>query len=197
MKDEFRVARYLPAPVEVKTTRKKRTTLEKANKLDANIEKVASTFNIKRREIQQAVNSGDIDQAITTFQRTAYSTLVSIIPIAEREYRKWKRDNQAYALNALIQSARELASDLAAANDRSALAEMLIRESLDPMFREILQQLAQQNMVLKTFVQDKIKPQHVNGVIEKIDMDLRDTAAYLQSIHAVISLQMKRAVQGD
>lgn len=199
----FHVQRYeppsvglLPAPVNVKQRKRQAITLQKAEKFGEKFEKVTSTFGIKRKEIQSAVARGDIDDAITQFQRTAYSTLVSVIPIAEKEYRKWKRDNQAYALNALISSARELASDLAASNDRANLAEKLLREGLDPMFRELLQFLAQNSVTQKAFIQDKIKPQHVAGVTAKIDTDLRDTAAYLQSVHTVISEQMRRAIQG-
>ncbi len=199
--DSFRIQRYvdpatLPAPIKVNKTKKKSTTLAKAEKLNTQIKKASSTFGIKQRQIQLAVENGEIDDAIMQFQRTAYSTLIAMIPIAEVEYRKWRRDNQAYALNALVQSARELASDLAASNDRSNLAEKLLRDALDPMFRELLQYVAQQSMLMKAFLQDKIKPQHINGVTAKIDMDLKDTAAYLQSVHGVVSEQIRRSIQG-
>jgi len=199
----FHVQRYeppstklLPQKVEVKRKKQQDRTLQKVDKLGSSMEKVKSTFGIKSREIQKFTNAGDIDNAILHFQRTAYSTLVAVIPIAEREYRKWKRDSQAYALNALIASARELASDLAASNNRANLAEQLLREGLDPMFRELLQYMAQQSVMQKAFLQDKVKPQHVANVTAKIDEELKDAAGYLQSIHQVISEQMRRAIQG-
>ncbi len=203
----FEVERYkptskrppaLPAPTKpTKTNKKQERTLAKAAKMADATDKLITTFGLKRSAIQNAVESGDIDSAISTFQRTAYSTIISIIPIAEKEYRKGKRESQAYALNALLSSARELAQDLAAANDRAKLAETLLHELFEPMLKALVQRLLQDNMVLKSYLNDKIKPEHRMAVTQQLDTDIRALVAYLQTAYQATAEQMRLTIQGE
>ncbi len=191
-------APQLPAPVKVERKRKPaKGTLDKAEKLRGEVRKSATTFGLQKSKIIDAVNAGDVDGSILAFQRTAYSAVVSIIPIAEREYRKFKRESQAYALNALIQSARELSQDLAATNDRAMLADRLLQESLVPFIKALLQHIVQQNVILKGFLSDKLKPGVSPTVVANIDSELRNTAAYMQSMYELCTEQIKKAVQGN
>jgi hypothetical protein len=133
--------------------------VKKFEELAETVKEVGSTFGIRKREIMDAVATGNIDHAVLQFQRQAYSTIVNLIPIAEKAYKKHQREHQAYVLNSLISQGRELASDLMASGDRAQLAEIIAREVLEPVFKSMLQQFMQEQLQLKTILGDKIKPQ--------------------------------------
>jgi hypothetical protein len=200
----FKVSRYeankkqaqLPAPIKI-LTRKQKNAIIKAEATSSMLKKTASTFGIKRKDIILAIDNGDIDGALSTFRKTAYSAVIALIPIAEKEYRKGKRESQAYAFNALIQSARELGQDLEASNDRAALAESLVRTALEPMFKDLLQKLLQQQVLLKGFLNDKVMPKHIDTIAAQLDVDIRESAAFMQDLYEKTAITIKRAVNGE
>ncbi len=204
MTNTFKVTRYeenkkkaaLPAPIKI-LSKKQKMAIEKAGRLSDNLKKIETTFGVRRKDIIRALNNNDIDLALSTFQKTAYATVVSIIPIAEKEYRKSKRESQAYALNALLQSARELGQDLEAANDRAYLAESLTKDALEPMFKGLLQKMLNQQMLLKAFLQDKVIPKYIPEVSRQLDADLREMAKEMQLSYESTSIAIKRAVNGE
>jgi hypothetical protein len=181
------------AHVSKDTTKK----VQQYEKLAETVRTVGSTFGVKRREIIEAIEKGDLDGSILGFQKQAYATIMGIIPIAEREYRKLKRESQAYALNALVGMGRELAQDLAASADRGRLAELLVSETLEPMFKAVLQHIVQQNIIMKGLLSGKVLTQHEANLTARMDDALKETAGYLQSTYQLISQQITKQITGQ
>lgn len=204
-KPEFAVARYTkahapeatpPAPLRLvgKSTERH---VKKFAELSETVRRVGSTFGIKKSEIMRAVEEGQIDHAVQQFQRQAYSTIVNLIPIAEKAYLKDRREHQAYALNALISQGRELANDLMAADNKNQLCETLIAEILTPAFKQILQQLMQEQMMLKTALSDKLKPEFLALSSAEFDRSLRTVAGSMTEIFKGTSEQIRKKLLGE
>jgi hypothetical protein len=181
----------------VNTSKKQVRTLANMGKLNAAVGKLTSVFGIKEREIMDAVEAGDIDQAVQVFQRQAYSTIVRLIPIAEKEYLLGKRDHQLYALNSVISQGRELANDLMSSDNKKQLGETIIREILEPAFKQILQQMMQEQMMLKTALSDKLKPEFLTASSGELDSSLRRVAGSMTEIFKSSSEQINKKLLGD
>lgn len=200
----FAIERYtkgsmpkLPPPEKATVRRETEKKIKKYGELAETVKQVGSTFGIRKREIMDAVDSGNIDHAVLQFQRQAYSTIVNLIPIAEKEYKKSKREHQAYVLNALISQGRELASDLMASGDRAQLADVLIREVLEPTFKALLQQMMQEQLQLKTILGDKLKPAFVPDASREMDDSLKRLAGCMTELFKSTSLQINKKLLGE
>jgi hypothetical protein len=171
--------------------------VKKFEELAETVKEVGSTFGIRKREIMDAVATGNIDHAVLQFQRQAYSTIVNLIPIAEKAYKKHQREHQAYVLNSLISQGRELASDLMASGDRAQLAEIIAREVLEPVFKSMLQQFMQEQLQLKTILGDKIKPQFSADASREMDNSLKRMAQVMNDMYKSTTQQINRKLLGD
>lgn len=188
----------LPPPDDTpKVNKQTQSRIQKYEQLAETVKKVGSTFGVKRKDIVDAIERGDLDGSIMAFQRQAYATIMGLIPIAEGEYRKHKRESQAYALNAMVNLGRELAGDLAASSDRARLAEVLVMEIIEPMFRALLQHVAQQSVTSKAYLAGKLKPQFEANTTAHFDDALKETAGYLQSQYQVVSQNITRQITGQ
>lgn len=187
----------LPPPAkDQKISRDTEARIQKYDKLAETVRRVGSTFGAKKTDIIAAIERGDLDGSIVTFQRQAYATVIGLIPIAEQEYKKHKRESLAYALKALIGEARDLAQDLAASSDRARLADLIVEETLQPLFKGILQHTVEQNVLLKGLLAGKVSPQHAANVTAHLDDALKDTAVYLQSTYKLVAQQIKNNIAG-
>lgn len=188
----------LPPPEDApKIAKQTQARIQKYEQLAETVKKVGSTFGVKRKDIVDAIERGDLDGSIMAFQRQAYATIMGLIPIAEGEYRKWKRESQAYALNAMVNLGRELAGDLAQSSDRARLAEVLTMEIIEPMFRALLQHIAQQSVTTKAYLAGKLKPNYEANAISHLDDSLKETAAYLQDQYQVVAQNITRQITGQ
>lgn len=202
MKNTFTVARYtkqLPA----KTLKKKSTeltvkqakTLDKVNKVAKTLKNVEST--VGKGVVSKSIASGDIDGALVAFQRQAFSRLVELIPLAEAQYRKDPRQSNAYAMNAMVSAAREIAQDLAATNDRAQLAETVLHDLLEPMMKAMVQQYLQKLILLKSFLTDKAPPSSLRSIIAQLDQDAREYVEYMQLAYQTTAEQLQSVIQGQ
>jgi hypothetical protein len=169
----------------------------KLTKLASAVREAGSTFGVRKSEIMEAIDAGDIDHAVLSFQRQAYATVMALIPIAEAEYRKHKRDHQAYVLNAMISQGRELAADLMASSDRQNLADAIVQEVLEPMFKGMLQQFMIEFLQLKAILGDKMQPAFIATVSLELDASIKRMAKIMTDMHKTTSDQIRRKLIGD
>lgn len=185
------------AVVAPKVDRDVERKIKKYGELAETVKSVGSTFGVRKREIMAAVQEGNIDHAVMHFTRQAYSTIVTLIPIAEKAYKKHQREHQAYVLNALISQGRELAADLVATDDRRRLGETLIKEILEPAFKNVLQQMMQEQLQLKVILSDKIQPKYTERVSAEMDESLKRVAGAMNLVFHATSEQISKKLLGD
>lgn len=201
----FAVTRYtdkksmpsLPPPEKREVTRATVKKVKQYAELADKVKAVGSTFGIRKKEIMDAVDSGNLDHAVLQFQRQAYSTIVNLIPVAEKEYKKYKRDHQAYVLNALISQGRELAADLMASGDRAQLASILTQEVIEPVFKSLLQHVMTEQLQLKAILGDKLKPQFIPDASREMDASLRRLAEIMTELYKSTSSQINKKLLGE
>lgn len=198
----FTIQRYAKQPALLKklstdsTTPKQRRLLKKTDKVDTSIIKMQSILGASGKVVQ-AVESGDIDSAIIAFNKQAFATITALIPIAERAYKEDPRQSNAYAMSTMISAARELAQDLAASNDRAALAENILREMLEPMMKSLVQYYLQQSVLFKTFLTDKVPSNRHAVICAQLNQDARAFVEYMQIVYKTTADSMREVIQGE
>ena len=102
----------------------------------------ASVFEKNLKSIRRANERHNYgEQAILTMYKHMYDMVCDLIPIAEENYRKFKIDKSAYALNTYLNQAREIANDMRSVNNY----EEQVKNIVEMMRRQY--SLIAQNMV--------------------------------------------------
>jgi hypothetical protein len=137
--------------------KKPRTTAVSIRKAEDALKKATTTFGVPAKKLFTMIQDGHVDQAVITFQRQMLATMLSLIPIAEAEYRTHKKEHTAYALNSLISQARELTADIQSSADRAQVAEIIVLDYIMPTFKAFIETMVMESIVLKASLKSKVK----------------------------------------
>lgn len=171
---------------EVKVKKKKKPSTSLKSKVK-DINDIASKFGVSTDEISRMIDNGDHEKAVGYFQKKMLAAIVQLIPLAEAKYKKYRNQSDAYALNALVSQARELAQDLQATGDRQKLALTIVQEVLMPGFRAIVQEIVDEHYNLKRDMEDYVEPKKVRKFKERVDVSGQRVARHAQKIYISIS----------
>ena len=133
-------------------------------------------------ELTTLLEQSNNQESIRKFQSITLKMLVDLVPYAERQYREYSSQSNAYALNALITQIRELTADLSAEQDKGALALNIVTNILHPVFLSMAQLLIDNMYSLKKNIENDIKPERVERSNTQIDQATRDMAQGFQSL---------------
>ena len=148
--------------------------------VEARTEKFLTTFQEDSLRIRKLLQQGQNDNAISLFQKSTLSTIIDLITIAERQYRKKKVESSAYALNSLISQARELIADLEARHDRLNMASNITREVLQPQFMRMASNIINTLHNTKRSIEPYVKNE--KAVNDKVDEAARSIALFLEEL---------------
>lgn len=177
--------KQLPAPIVVDPTVGKRRR-RRVNSQIEEAEKAISFFNSKSKHIVKLIDAKDNDSTASETQRSLLSMMVQLIPIAEQNYKTYRTERAAYALNSLVSQVRELLSDLQSTNDRSVVIENILYNVIEPTLRQYAQYLIDSNLELKQKLEVCVPKSQQSEMREIIDIDTKKNAAFLQSIFATL-----------
>lgn len=115
--------------------------LAKLEKSKQSMAKLKGTFKKYAPESKMLFSRQEVASAGALVQRGMLMQLIDLIPVAEDAYRSYPSQSNAYALNTLIGSAREILAEIEAQNDGTQLSVSLVQEILMPAFQEVAQQI--------------------------------------------------------
>lgn len=138
--------------------------LRKMERLKKKMAKFNGAFKSYVPEAQMLIDRKEIGNSTQLVQRAMLMTLLQAIPIAEASYRDKPGQSNAYALQAMINSAREVMAEIEAQDDGTNLSAALVQEILMPQFQEIGQQLVLALLDMK------------NALIDWVPRDSREQA---------------------
>lgn len=167
-----------------KGKRKKKKTMQK--KLEKRAEKIATL-----------IKSGENDAAADLILKSMLSLLIKLIPIAENAYREQPKQGQAYALNNLISTARELAADLQATGDKQAVVDNIIFNVLTPTAQNIVSFLINENFNSKKLLASLVKDEKIKDANDLIDAATKNNVAYMKATLESIQERLTQTILGD
>lgn len=119
-------------------------------------ERFAKEFRRLRKQVGADNDHFNPEQVNTEMLRALLAMVVSLIPVAEANYRSSRKESAAYALNALINQAREVSTDLRMAKDYEGQALFIRDNILSPIFRAFTQNLLNEHQHLKNTIDTSI-----------------------------------------
>lgn len=150
--------------------------LVKLEKSKQSMAKLKGTFKKYAPESKMLFSRQEVASAGALVQRGMLMQLIDLIPVAEDAYRAYPSQSNAYALNTLISSAREILAEIEAQNDGTQMSVSLVQEILMPSFQEIAQQIVLAIFALREqllpLVENKDRGQ-VNKRIDEIGGEIR------------------------
>lgn len=119
--------------------------------------------------IQQLLEKGENDSAVSLIYKSMVSALVDLIPIAENVVRESNGAKGVYQINSLISSIRELLTDIQSAQDRGLLGEMLVARIIKPEILDVGMLIAKEYAMLSDDCKQYLgKDEHA-----KLNIDLK------------------------
>lgn len=99
--------------------------------------KIQSIIGEDAENIQQALEAGNVDNALAMLNRRLIQTVVDLIPQLETGIRESKGRYGVHSFNGLIQTCRELVIDLQSSQDRGAIGQAIVERILQPAFLDM------------------------------------------------------------
>lgn len=156
------------------------------------LNKIGSDFGLSAREIRELMDDGDTEKSVSQFQRKMFNTLVRLLPIAEKAYRRNPTQSMGFALNGLISQTRELGHDLQATADRQQLARRLASEVLEPAFRAMAHNMVDTHHSFKRTVETRLKTPHVARTSADLDAMTAGIAKHCQEQYASVVAEIEK-----
>lgn len=139
-------------------------------------DRFAKEFKKLRKKVGSENEHFNADNSHIEMLRAMQSMLIDIIPLAEQVFRKSKKESSAYALNALLNQAREISTDLKMSKDFDGQANFIKEMILNPVFKVFAQHLIAENIYLKneidTHVSNRKEAKRIKEAVDKMARSL-------------------------
>lgn len=161
-------------------------TLNEHHDLDED-ESIASLFSEQVDNIQRLIEENSLNSQVSgsaAFQLASLRTLVSLIPDAERAYRRDPRLGHSQTITNLMTQIRELLADMQAEEDRSQIYEHIEDNILRPAFRAVGQILIDELYNLRDQLMPLVDDKKVRSKIEDIiTTRIKDATSSTQGVY--------------
>lgn len=146
----------------------------------AKSDRFAKEFKKLRKKVGAGNDHFNAENANTEMLRAMLTMMLDIIPLAEQTFRKSKKESSAYALNALVNQARELSTDLRMSKDVEGQALFIKDLIITPIFKVFAQQLISETLNVKNTVDTHVSnPKRARKVKEDVDKMARNLGKFL------------------
>lgn len=131
--------------------------------------------------------------------RSMLAMTLDIIPIAEKAFRQTTKENAAYAVNALINQAREIATDLKMMGDVENQAKFIRESIIIPMFTAQAQNMLHEMLSLKSVIDTELdkSPKTAKIVKRRVDDTLRTIANFMTQSSDKMTSDIESYLSGD
>lgn len=138
------------------------------------------------------------DDATRNMNRASLALVLSLIPVAEVEYRRSQKQSNAYALNAFIDQARELTEDLRTMTDADNQAGFIAERVIRPLFLNLGQNLLTEVSNLKSTVDTEVSHRGEGKMVKQaIDAAALSMGKFFAEMQIGINKQVLSYLQGD
>ena len=100
-------------------------------------EVIRSKFGARAVEIIEQLEDQNTDGAVSLLSRSILQTLVDLMPLAEHAVRASKGSKGIYQLNQMVNSIREMLSELQSLRDKGLLGHRIVERTVRPAFMDL------------------------------------------------------------
>lgn len=161
-------------------------------------ERFAKEFRRLRKQVGADNEHFNPEQVNNEMLRALLAMVVSLIPVAEANYRSSRKESAAYALNALINQAREVSTDLRMAKDYEGQASFIRDNILSPIFRAFTQNLLNEHQHLKNTIDTAIsREKEARKIKAELDDVTRSLGKFLSETITKSFVDIDNYLQGN
>lgn len=160
-------------------------------------EEIPSTFADQEKEIRDLIDVLDVGglDGDRKFQLVSLKMAVDLLPIAEREFRKYPKQSNAFMVNALLTQARELFQDLQVTEDRTEQAVKIINKILQPFLTQITQVLIDNMFALQRTTEGALPSDRTERIVNAFGDTLKEVGREYQKLFFSVNKQIMEEFQ--
>ena len=128
------------------------------------------------------------------FDIAALEALLDMIPYAERRYRKWSTQPNAYAFNSFVTQAREIVADLQASEGRDGLLVSLLLDIMQNRVRDMAQAIIDSSNEYWSVVEPHIPKANRTALHEKVNKVTIDGGRRVHALFKEIENELASAI---
>lgn len=168
------------------------------NDLDAPVSVFRKEMKIIRKKLSNASEDFNSEAIHKMMIRASLASILKALPIAEEAFITSKKENAAYALNALINQMRDLSSELKMVGDVENQSRFIRESIVEPMFKALAMNFMREMMNLKNTVETEVdKPKTQKSVKRGVDQVMRVVAEFMTQAIEKISADVESYLSGD
>lgn len=157
----------------------------------------ADMFTALYNDVTDSTKEFRPEKVAVSMQRACFGMVLSMIPVAQQAYAKSKRESAAYALNAFINQARELSTDLKINSEVDGQVENVIK-ILRSVFLQLGQALLAEVSTIKTRVDTEISESTRRRAVKKVVDDAAlSYGKYLSETQESVIQRLAAYMSGD
>lgn len=137
------------------------------------------------------------DQAAKNMQRASLALVLRMIPMAEVNYRHTKKRDDAYALLAFIDQARELSNELRMLNDADGQIDFIVNKIVKPLFLNGGQILLSEMLAIKNSIDTELRGEKTSKIIKRrVDESANSLGKFWAEMQQSIASQLDNYLRG-
>jgi hypothetical protein len=167
--------------------------------LDAKaISRFQKEFKALRKQVGSKGRDYRSDVMAQSMLRAQLAMVLDLLPTAEKQYKMQRNEQAAYALLALVNSARDISSDIRNFTDFESQADYISSTIVNPMLILCTQQMITMTEKVKTDLEAlKMSSKDMKKAKESLDTSLRDMAKYMEMAGTASAEKIKKYLMGE
>jgi hypothetical protein len=169
--------------------------LEKLEEEQAKFDSLVSRFDkiyqkqkkkLRKKNIRITDGPGNIMVLTAMLEMT-----LKLIPIAEKQFYRFKNDRAVYPVINLVKQAREIATDIQRLGGAASAAPVIINTMITPNFQHLLQSSLNEGSALLRKLKQELPREHHKTVQSAINEMVKNQTNYLGEINRAITSQIE------
>lgn len=160
-------------------------------------DRFAREFRRLRRDIGASNEHFNPDKSSARMLRALLVMTLDMIPLAEEGFRKTRKESAAYALNALMNQARELQTELRMSKDYEGQAIFIRDNILSPIFKSFTQNMLNEHQHLKNTIDTNLRDKESKKIKAAVDDVTRALGKFLSEMITKSFTDVDNYLQGN
>lgn len=167
--------------------------------VDENSARFEKEFNKLRKKVSvDKGNSYSSDSANQDMLRIMLAMVLELIPVAEAAARKTLKEGNFYALNALVNQAREISNDLRLSKPLEDTAFFIKDRIMEPVFKQLASHMINEMMSIKNEVDTTdVSTKQARLIKKRVDKSMLIMSRYLTDMILKVEDDTHAYITGD
>ncbi len=198
--DELKPRVNIPKSIDPTTKKRKRLTDDEFEdkkekeqlELDALVSEFETTLTKQRKRLKKRKQTLTDSAGNIAILTAMLKMTISIIPIAEKQYQRYKNDRAAQSIVLLAKQARDLSADIQRLGGAASAAPVIINQVVMPNFQHLLQNNLNEGSIAIKALKELLPKEYHKKCQEVINSLIKNQSNYMSQINLAISEKIEK-----